>query len=45
MMVDRQPPPSFFAPHAAMIPLKNLFIVLDFKGYGLTVSMSAPGSS
>jgi hypothetical protein len=27
-MVDRQPPPSFFAPQAAIIPLKKLFIAL-----------------
>ena len=26
-MVDKQPPPSFLAPQAAIMPLKKLFIV------------------
>jgi hypothetical protein len=29
-MVDKQPPPNFLAPQAAMIALKNLFILSFF---------------
>lgn len=39
-MVDKQPPPNFFAPQAAIIVLKKLFIVSFFLSLTLIAKLS-----
>lgn len=41
IMVERQPPPSFFAPHPAIIALKNLFITVVFGCESLVFKLNA----